>query len=31
MIDFARCVLREEGEDDNVWRYWKADQDEEVL
>lgn len=29
MIDFARCVLRSEGEDDNVWGYWKATQDEE--
>ncbi|PGG99560.1 hypothetical protein AJ79_08497 [Helicocarpus griseus UAMH5409] len=29
MIDFAQCVFRKEGQDDNDWGYWKAWQDEE--
>ena len=29
MIDFGACILREPNEDEQVWRYLKADQDEE--
>lgn len=29
MIDFARCVLRQEGQDDCDWGFWRAHQDEE--
>ena len=29
MIDFARCVLRKDGQDDTEWRKLKAWQDEE--
>ncbi|KAK2777462.1 hypothetical protein FQN53_002235 [Emmonsiellopsis sp. PD_33] len=29
MIDFAQCVFRKEGQDDNDWRFWKAIVDEE--